>query len=190
MIVAVVALVVATVVLLAFVFLLMAIRKKGTAPKQSSSQPELSIDIAKLNTSPPSGLPPKLQLFGIDTQLVVLALAPRGNSVEFPSPEQLRTIVERLSPGFSKLLDHHQPVFRRWPTQMSFEGFQNAFAFNMKLPSEKGKGTPWSTIVGTLNVPNGQLFVGIVCMANEPNQFGQIVVEHEGKWTDTIRAVV
>ncbi len=178
------------IVLLGIVFFLVQRAKQKTIATAISGQSnDLSIDVTQLDANPPTGMPPKLQLVGVDSKLVVLVLAPRGNSVQFPSSDELHSLVDRISPGFSKVLDVHQPVFRRWPVQMSFEGFTNAFAYNMKLPGDSGKGTPWSTLVGRITVPGGQLFVGLVCLSSTPNEMGQIIVEHEGKWTDSLRAI-
>ena len=172
----------------AFVLIQRAKRKTRTSVDVGESD-DLAVEVLQLDVNPPTGLPPKLQLLGVDSNLAVLVLAPRGNGVTFPSSEQLHSLVDRICPGFSKILDAHQPLFRRWPAQMSFEGFTHAIAHNMKLPGERGKGTPWSTLVGRISVPGGQLFVGLVCLSANPNGMGQIVVEHEGKWTDSLRIV-
>ena len=153
----------------------------------ASSGNDRSIDLSSLDVKPRPQLGPRLRIFGIDSTMAVLVLAPRGNSVSFPAAEELHSMVDRIVPGFSRVLDTHQPLFRRWEPQMSFEGFTHSFAYNLALPGDKGQGTPWSSACGKMTVKDGQLFVGIVFYSDHPSEVGQIVVEHEGKWNDFVQ---
>ncbi len=173
---------------LGFVLILLtAFRRKQKSVVRNTSDEKL-IGLASLQISRRAPQVPPLKVLGMDGTLAVLVLAPRGNSVEFPPADQLHSLVDRIVPGFSKILDTHQPIFRRWDPQMSFEGFTHAFAYNVTLPGDKGKGTNWVSICGKLAIPSGQLFVGLACHADQPNEMGQLVVEHEGKWSEFIRA--
>ena len=170
------------------------LRKSKIAGSTAGGSVDKSIDLIALEeqspdlkTPPPIGA--HLQLYGEPTRLVVFVLAPRGRSVQFPPPTELHHLVDRIVPGVSRILDSHQPIFRRWEPQMSFEGFTHAFNFNMQLPGDKGKGTPWSSVAGKISVPGGQLFAGMVCRSANENQVGTIVVEHEGKWSDLLRVI-
>jgi len=167
--------------------------RSGSQPQQDTSKDETlseeSVDLLALNPAKPVPRGPRLKLLGIDQRLVVLVLAQRGRGVQLPDNEELRRFVERITPGFTEVLDAHQPLFRKWPPQMSFEGFTHSLASNLRLPGEKGSGTPWSSIAGRISIPGGQLFVGLICFANEPGQIGQHVVEHEGKWTELLRVL-
>lgn len=168
------------------------IRSKSQPQQNSETDEPLSeesVDLLALNPAKPVPRGPRLKLLGIDQRLVVMVLAQRGRGVQLPDSDELRRYVERIAPGFTGVLDSHQPLFRKWPPQMSFEGFTHSLASNLRLPGEKGTGTPWSSIAGRISIPGGQLFVGLICFASEPSQIGQHVVEHEGKWTELLRVV-
>lgn len=147
----------------------------------------LSIDVEKLDNKGPLPDGPQLSYYGTQVRLVVLVLAPAGRGTEFPSKENLRDIVDRLVPDLSMVLDWHQPIYRQWPDQLSTKGFSQTLFNNMRLPGDRGKGTPWCGIAGRFEIGEGHLLAGLICRASSPNGLSQIVVEHEGQWNDIMR---
>ena len=158
-----------------------------------SSFPEESneaFDIEEISTAVASRdltRSPRLTLLGIPQQVIVLVLAPRGRTIDVPQPDQMRIFIDRIAPGFSQVLDTDQPFFRKWPPQLSSEGFAHRFASQLPLPGDHGRGTPLTSVVGTINVPGGQLFVGMILRAKSANQTGQFTVDSEGQWTEILR---
>jgi hypothetical protein len=55
------------------------------------------------------------------------------------------------------------------------------------LPGDRGKGTPWCSIAGRLQVGDRLFLIGLVCCAHQPNALSQFVVQHEGQWLDILR---
>lgn len=177
------AVVVVLVVLLAIVLRLLRKRR----PSEAVTEDDLSIDVETLGMAGPVPAGPRLEYYGTPVRLIVLVLAPAGRGVEIPPNEQLRDTVEYLMPGLSEIIDLHQPILRRWPLQLSSQGFAQAFFHNVALPGEYGKGTPWCSAAGKFEFADGHLLAGFVCQAEKPNTLSQVIVEHVGKWHDVLR---
>ena len=75
----------------------------------------------------------------------------------------------------------------RWPSQLSSQGFAQSFFNHLALPGNRGKGTPWCSIAGRLQLGDRAFLVGLVCTSGSPNGLGQVVVRHEGQWLDILR---
>lgn len=149
--------------------------------------PDLRIDVASLPNvgPPPDG--PRLEFYGMPVRLAVLVLAPAGRSGEIPSGEALEKAVDSLVPGMTGVVKSHRPLFRRWPVQLSSQGFANTFMSQVALPGDRGKGTPWCSAAGRFEAGEQQLLVGLVCVADKPNSMSQVVVQHPGQWLDLLR---
>lgn len=158
-------------------------RKRGT-----SQEEDLSVDVASLSVErlPPEA--PRLEYYGTPVRLVVLVLAPAGRGAVLPPKDELRDMVEELIPGLAGVVDAHRPIFRRWPQQLSSQGFTQTFFTNIPLPGDRGKGTPWCSAAGKFECGGRQFLAGIVCRAETPNSLSQVVVQHHGQWHDVLRA--
>ncbi len=175
----------AAVAVVALVLVTTLLRRK---PESSASpSADLSIDLSALSVSGPDNPGPRLTYYGTPVQLVVLVLAPAGRGTAFPEKHELRHIVDRLIPNLSVILDHHRPIYRQWPEQLSTQGFSQSFFTNVQLPGDRGKGTPWCGIAGRFDMGEGHLLAGLVCKAAAPNGLSEIVVQHEGQWNDILR---
>lgn len=178
-------------VLLVIATILTVIAARVTA--RPPAPPEnLTIDLEQLDKSGPeahgvSAHGPFLEFYGVPVRLAVLVVAPMGRGAELPEPERLRVELDTLLPNLSTILDHHRPIFRRWPAQLSAHGFPQFFFLNLKLPGNKGIGTPWASIAGRCPIEGGSLLVGMVLCADKVNGLSQTVVEHEGQWRDALR---
>ena len=170
--------------LLAIVALL--VLRRRTSGETVSHQ-NLAIDLNSLEAGGPPSDGPIFEFYGTPVRLVVLILAPAGRGTHFPPKEQLREVVDLLIPNLAVILDSHKPIYRRWPEQLSSQGFVQSFFNNLQLPGDRGKGTPWCSVAGRFDTPYGQLLAGLVCRTNAPNGLSQTLIEHEGKWNDTLR---
>ena len=157
------------------------------ARSRSAAADNLSIDITQLDASGPPDSWPRLEYYGVPVRLAVLVLAPAGRLASIPSSDKLRDLIDTIVPGLADILDLHQPVFRRWPEQLSSQGFAQTFFTNMKLPGNSGKGTPWCSVAGRFDAGDQQLLIGMVCCAASPNSRSAQNVEHAGQWHDVLR---
>ena len=85
-------------------------------------------------------------------RLAVVVVAPGGRDGELPPPEVLPGLMERLIPDMTNVIATHQPMICRWPAQLSSQGFAQSFFNQVALPGSRGKGTPWCSITGKLQV--------------------------------------
>lgn len=147
----------------------------------------LALDVGSLPQSGPPAKGPQLACYNVPVRVAAFVLAPVGRTAALPPPDKLREVVDRIVPGMMEIIDRHQPVFRRWPGQISSQGFGSAFVGKLRLPGESGKGTPWTAVVGKIDYQGQQLLAGIVLRADEPNGLGVITLERETQWLDVFR---
>lgn len=147
----------------------------------------LTIDIDQLAAKGPDREAPVLEVYGVPARLAVLVLAPLGRGTCLPDNDQLRATVDLLLPDLSLILDHDRPIFRRWGTQLSAHGFPQAFSNNLRLPGNKGQGTPWCSVTGRFQTPSGVLLAGLILCADRSNSLSHFQIEHEGQWHDALR---
>ena len=119
------------------------VKKRGQLVEVA--KPNLAIDVQRLPQTGTEGLLHQLGVYSTPVRLAVLVVAPKGHSMQLPNRDQLRILLERITPGLGKVFDEHRPVYREWPAQMSMEGFAHAFTNNVQLPGNEGRGTPWYT---------------------------------------------
>lgn len=177
---------VAAVLLLAVVLVLAGFlrrRRKVLGPPE----PDLFVDVGQLDTAGPPAEGPRVEFYGTPVRLAVVVVAPAGRQGELPPPGVLPTLMDRLVPGLPAVVAHHQPLICRWPAQLSTQGFAQSFFNHVPLPGDRGKGTPWCSIAGKLQVGDRVFLVGLVCCANQPNGLSQFIVQHEGQWLDILR---
>ncbi len=145
------------------------------------------IDVSGLDSSGPPPQGPRLEFYGTPVRLAVVVVAPAGRGGELPPPDVLPGLMERLVPGLTNIIARHQPLICRWPVQLSSQGFSQSFFNQVALPGARGKGTPWCSIAGKLQIGDRSFLVGLACCAGAPNSVSQIVVQHEGQWLDILR---
>jgi len=158
-------------------------RRKG-----ANQEDDLSVDVASLNVEKLPADAPRLEYYGTPVRLVALVLAPAGRGAVLPPKDELRDMVEEVFPGLAAVVDAHRPIFRRWPQQLSSQGFTQSFFANIPLPGDRGKGTPWCSAAGKFECGGRQFLAGLVCRAETPNSLSQVVVQHHGQWHDVLRA--
>lgn len=171
-------------VLLAAVVL---VRNRSQGTRRLVPLDNLTIDIGQLEEAGPPDHGPSLEVYGVPMRLSILVIAPVGRNAELPDSAGMRTAIESLTPHLSEILDHHQPIFRRWPPQLSAHGFPQAFFSNLQLPGQKGRGTRWCGVAGRFQTPAGQLLAGMIFCGDEVNSLDQLEIEHDGQWRDVLR---
>ncbi len=149
--------------------------------------PESAIDLAQLPQGDLEQLEYNLEFHSTPVRLAAMVIAPKGHSTQLPNEQQLHVLIERITPNMNQVLIEHQPVVQVWPAQMSVEGFSHSFFNYIQLPGDDGRGTPWCGIAGHFSIGMGSVLVGFICVANQPNQLGQITLQHEGQWRDVLR---
>ena len=173
----------------AAIFVIVVLRLLLRRPRGEHIDPSAveTIEISELADLGPPDAPVSLEYYHVPVRLALLVLAPVGRDGTLPESDQMPELIDQLVPGLMKILPAHQPLFRRWPPQLSSEGFTKAFFSHVKLPGDKGKGTPWCSIAGKFETEDAQYLAGIVCRASARNSLSQIVVDHPGKWLDVLR---
>jgi hypothetical protein len=116
-----------------------------------------------------------------------LVIAPVGREGEIPASDELPLVVDGIVPNLMQVLNEHQPEFRRWPPQLSSQGFAQIFFNNAPLPGDGGKNTRWCSLAGRFDTPSGPFLAGLACIAEKPNAIGQIAISQPGQWLDIAR---
>ena len=147
----------------------------------------MTIDLEALPLSPLPGETATLDIYSSPSQLAVLVLAPVGRGHDLPDQAHWRPLLEQLCPGFTEILDQHQPVFRKWPAQISHAGFYRSFFANMRNQDSPTSATQWYKLAGRLDWLNRQILVGIVAKSNHGTPLAPIQVEQAGKWREILK---
>jgi len=171
--------------LVAILVLWRALRRKPVV--ENVAAPNLRVDIAALSTGGPPRGKPYLEFYSVPVRLAAIVVAPVGRDGHLPSNEHLPLVMEAILPGLMKVLAAHQPQFIRWPAQLSSQGFAHSFFNNVPLPGDHGRGTPWCSVSGKVELSVGQFLVGLVCSAAEANSLGETTIKHAAGWPDVIR---
>lgn len=149
---------------------------------------DLSVDVRTLPVVPPAAEPgPVLEFGGLPTRLALVVLAPSGRGNPLPAPEHWPSLLDSIVPGLAEVAEKDQPTIRRWPEQLSTEGFAHAFFSNVPLPGDRGRGTPWCAVAGLARWGNQPFLAGLVLLAGRPNSFAQEMMENEGSWYRLLR---
>jgi hypothetical protein len=156
-------------------------------PRAFDNRADLSVDVSALADRGPAPGGPQLTFYGTPVRLAVLVLAPVGREGELPPADELPRVLEELLPNLNAVLARDAPIFRRWPAQLSSQGFLHSFFHHLALPGHRGKNTPWCSVAGKFTAAGTQYLVGMVCCSEKPNGFSQVVVDHEGRWLDVVR---
>ncbi|MFN0016629.1 MAG: hypothetical protein ACKVP0_00120 [Pirellulaceae bacterium] len=154
---------------------------------QPDQRDELAIDVAALPAGPPPKDGPQLEFYGTPVRLAVMVLAPVGRGGEIPAPADLPAVLENLLPGLPEVVSRQQPQLVLWPSQLSSQGFLQAFFNLAALPGDHGKGTPWCSAAGKFEGGGQQYLAGLICCAAGPNSLGEMTVDKPGQWLSVLR---
>lgn len=159
-------------------------RKKKTAAKLPSP---LAVDVESLAKPGPPPNDVQIAVYNIPMRLVLVVLAPAGREGKIPPDEMLEGVIDGIAPNLMHAKNLHLPLIRRWPPQLSSQGFTQVFFTNVPLPGDAGKGTPWCSLAGRVETPAGAVLVGLVLVAEKPNSLGQIAIGQASQWLDIVR---
>jgi hypothetical protein len=175
----------AAALLIVLVIVRQVLRRRRRAPIPPAA--DLTVPVASLgNDGPPQG-PPFLECYNLPVRLAAIVLAPVGRTGALPPDDQLLPLIEAIVPGLDKIAAIHRPLIRRWPSQVSANGFAHLFFKQVRLPGDGGRGTAWSSMAGVLKVKGQPLMAGLVFRAAEPNSLGQTIIESEHQWLGCVR---
>jgi hypothetical protein len=149
--------------------------------------PNLKIDVSSLGEVGPPESFPALEFYNLPMRLAVVVLAPVGRDRELPPDDVLPQYFDAIVPGLDKVAALHQPLIRRWPSQVSASGFAHLFFSNARLPGMGGKGTAWTSAAGVFKMRNQPVMAGLVFRAALPNSLGQTIIDDEHKWLGCLR---
>lgn len=165
------------------------LRRLLSRPKQAQPPVDLVIDVASLPAQGPDLRAARLELRGIPVRLAVLVLAPLGRNEPLPLNLDVADFAEHVAPGLGPVAESHGPIVYRWPPQLSWQGFANTFFTNLRLPGDRGKGSPWAAVCGRFDRQGKKYLVGMALCAAAPNGLGCLRIENEGQWGETLRAL-
>jgi hypothetical protein len=171
--------------LFVFVLLLRFFRRRRGAAVEPTV--DLSIDVSELGDQGPPSANIALELYNLPVRLAAVVIAPTGRGSQLPLNADAAAILDNVVPGLAEIVHAHKPLIRRWPAQLSTQGFSNTLFANVRLPGEHGKGTPWSIVAGRFEADGQNMLAGLVLIAARPNSLGQFVVNRPGQWLDLLR---
>lgn len=155
--------------------------------KEPPLPPELHVELDRLvNEGPPAELP-ILEFYNLPVRLAGVVLAPVGRMRKLPPPAEVSAVFESVLPGLGGVVERHAPLVRYWPNQVSTRGFATSFFSNIRLPGDRGKGTPWSAVAGIFMHDGVPIMIGLVLRATAANSLGQFVVSTEHDWLACLR---
>ena len=171
------------------VVLLKAFKKKRPEPPPPA---DLSIDIGALGADgPPIAGPGEeaavLELYHIPVRLAGLVVAPTGRGGTVPEDERLGELLDAVVPGLAVVLRVHRPHIIHWEPQLSTQGFSTTLFANVRLPGDKGCGTPWCAVSGRCEAGDQKLLLGLICRAASPNSLAHLSVQRDSQWLDLLR---
>jgi hypothetical protein len=148
---------------------------------------DLGIDVSQLPQSGPMDPTLQVEIYGTPVRIAVIVLAPVGRDGVVPQMHEFLDIIEQLVPNFAAAVNRDRPLIRAWSGQLSSQGFANSFFNNVPLPGDRGKGSPWCSLVGKFTANKQQFLAGIVCCGSGDNALSQYAIQHEGQWNDILR---
>jgi len=149
--------------------------------------PDLTIKLAHLGEQGPPPGTPELEFYNMPVRLAAVIIAPAGRIRELPPVEQMGPIFDALLPGLDRVVEKHGPMIRRWPPQMSAQGFAQIVFQNCRLPGEGGKGSPWSTVAGVFRHEGQPMMGALVLRTGRATSHGQTTINAEHEWLGCLR---
>jgi len=160
---------------------------RGRRPAAGQTGPDLTIRLSQLGDQGPPPGTPELEFYNMPVRLAAVIVAPAGRGGDLPPVNQMDAIYESMLPGLARVVDKHGPLVRRWPPQMSAQGFANIVFQNCRLPGEGGKGSPWSTVAGVFRHEGHPMMGAVVMRTGRETSHGQYTMEAEGDWLGCLR---
>ncbi len=148
---------------------------------------DLTIDLAELGDGGPPGGNLSLELYNLPVRLAAIVIAPAGRGAQLPAGTPPAALAEEIVPGLREVVELHQARVFEWPAQLSTQGFSHTLFSNIRLPGDRGKGTPWSVITGRVEAGQKNFLAGVVVCAGAANSLGQFVLDRPGQWLDLLR---
>jgi hypothetical protein len=145
------------------------------------------VDLASVGEIGPPEDGPELRCYGLAVRLAVLVLAPAGRLRDVPGSVERSAMIDQIVPGLAKLVAAHNTMVCVWPPQLSPRGFAHAFFTAVKLPGDRGKGTPWCSVAGKFEADGEQYMAGMALCAAKPNSLSQYVIDLPGEWLELLR---
>lgn len=171
-------------VLVLIVLVRMLRRRRGAAV---APPVDLTIDVAALGDHGPPDADLSLELYNLPVRLAAVVVAPAGRGAQLPAGIEAAALADDIVPGLVEVIELHKSRIYEWPAQLSTQGFSNTLFANVRLPGDRGKGTPWSVIAGRFEAGQQNLLAGVVLCAAAPNSLGQFAIERPGQWLDLLR---
>jgi len=154
-------------------------------PRRKVQRPTLTIDLNALPQMGPLPVGPQVTLHGVPMRLAVVVIAPAGRG-DPPPDHDIPTILDEVIPGIKQVIAAQDSLCRGWPGQLSADGFCNTFFTSVRMPGDKGKGTPWCELAGRATSSGQKYLIGMVLRAAAPNAYGLTVVDRESQWLDLL----
>lgn len=132
---------------------------------------------------PPAVTGPKqLTINGIPVRVRLVVLAPAGNQQQVSADEATDKLNDVLK-GLGSLIKSDKPRIKIWPAQLSIPGFAPTFHRLVKVPTNE-----WIKIAGVAKVGGKPMLVGLAVLADEPNDVGELKLDHMD-WAETLQLV-
>jgi hypothetical protein len=151
----------------------------------SRTDDSLAIDLASLPAAGSDST--RLTVYHVPVRLAVVVIAPLGRESEPPTHSEVPKLLDRIVPGLAAAMRNDQTIVKVWPRQLSATGFAPSLMRHVRLPGDKGRGTPWCLVAGRTTFGDGSYAVGLALGADAPNNLGLISVESEHQWLDVVR---
>ncbi len=145
----------------------------------------LVIDLAALPAAQSAAT--RVMVYHVPVRLAVVVIAPLGRDSDPPTHSEVPKLLDRIVPGLASALRHDQTIVKIWPRQLSATGFAPNLMRHVRLPGDKGRGTPWCLVAGRTTFGDSAYAVGLALGADSPNKLGLIAVESEHHWLDVVR---
>ncbi len=168
-----------------FRFLGTVIRWFSRPERESPSEDDLVIDLAKLPLAEPGAT--RLSVYHVPVRLAVVVIAPLGRESVRPTHSDVPKLLDQIVPGLGSVPAHDQTVVRIWPRQLSATGFAPSLMRYLRMPADKGRGTPWCLVAGRTTFDDSGYAVGLALAAAGMNKLDLIAVESEHQWMDVLR---
>ncbi len=148
---------------------------------------DLTVDLSQLGESGPPAGKLSLELYNVPVRCAALVIAPAGRGAQLPPDKGKVGLADEIVPGLAEIVELHGARLYEWPAQLSTHGFSNTLFANVRLPGDRGKGTPWSVLAGRFEVGQQNVLAGVILCSSAPNSLGQFVIERPGQWLDLLR---
>jgi hypothetical protein len=167
-------------------YILLKILKRRTR-RRPTREPDLAIDVSLLGEEGPPAAGPTLEFYNLPVRLAAVVFAPTGRVAELPTLDKVPALIDHVVPGLAEVAFAQTPLIRCWPSQLSGEGFAHMFFAHVRLPGDRGKGTPWCSAAGRFKIGNKAYMAGLLMRADRNNNFSETIIGKEHEWLGIMR---